>query len=151
MSESIAHHVREGHAFQLPANIEECQKLLRETRRAIKKMEKEAVSRRDDEQQTLLSAAKIRGDTKTAKAIKYKMIAETTKRMFQKLSNCRGRQNTGLSTIDVPRDPTELNHKDCTDWIMIDTPTEIEALLISRNQQHFGQAKGSFPTNPPLF
>ena len=78
------------------------------------------------------------------------MVAETTKRMYKKLRNCRGRKSTGLSRVEVPADPTDTNYTDCTEWISIDAPKEIEAKLIARNQQHFGQAKDSFPTKPPF-
>lgn len=33
---------------------------------------------------------------------------------------------------------------------MIDTPEDIEAKLINRNRQHFGQASSTFPTIPPF-
>jgi hypothetical protein len=55
-----------------------------------------------------------------------------------------------LSRLEVPKDPTDSNYKDCTEWVSIDAPEEIEAKLISRNQSHFGQAHGSFPTKPPF-
>ena len=78
------------------------------------------------------------------------MVAETTKCMFRKLQSCRGRKSTGLSRLEVPKDPTDSNYKDCTEWVSIDAPEEIEAKLISQNQSHFGQAHGAFPTKPPF-
>ena len=148
MSESIAYQVRDGHNFRIPEDITACQVLLRTTRREIRLLEKDAVTHRDNEQQEKLREATKKGDKTTAKAIKFKMVAETTKRMFRKLQSCRGKKSTGLSRLEVPKDPTDSNYKDCTEWVSIDAPEEIEAKLISRNQSHFGQAHGSFPTKP---
>ena len=113
-------------------------------------MEKDAVTHRANEQNTLLREATAKGDKKEAKEIRFKMVAERTKRMYKKLKNCRGRTNTSLSRLEVPTDPTETNYKDCTEWISIDAPKEIDAKLIARNQHHFGQAKDTFPTKPPF-
>jgi hypothetical protein len=113
-------------------------------------MEKDATTHRANKQQSLLREATAQGDKKKAKEIKFKIVAEATKRMFWKLNNCKGNPKTGLSRLDVPRDPTDVNYKDCKDWISLDTAKEIEDKLIAKNQTHFGQAKGSFPTVPPF-
>jgi hypothetical protein len=88
MSESIAYQVRDGHNFRIPEDITACQVLLRTTRREISLLEKDAVTHRDNEQQEALREATKKGDKTTAKAIKFKMVAETTKRMFRKLQSC---------------------------------------------------------------
>ena len=150
MSDSIAQQVNDGHSFKLPATIPECVLLIRTTQRDIRRMEKDATTHRANEQQSLLREATAQGDKKKAKEIKFKIVAEATKRMFRKLNNCKGTPKTGLSRLDVPRDPTDVNYKDCKDWISLDTPKEIEDKLIAKNQTHFGQAKGSFPTVPPF-
>ena len=63
--------------------------------------------------------------------------------MFRKIKMCRRQTNSGLSSIKVPSENSE-------EYITIDTPAEIEEKLLERNQQHFGQAKGTFPTAPPF-
>ena len=70
--------------------------------------------------------------------------------MYQKLRYIRGIQKTGISQLDVPWDPTSFNYKQCTEWLTIDTPQEIESKLHEHNQRHFGQVNGTFPTVPPF-
>ena len=48
------------------------------------------------------------------------------------------------------RDPANFNYKQCTEWLTIDTPQEIESKLRKCNQCHFGQVHGTFPTVPPF-
>ena len=70
--------------------------------------------------------------------------------MYQKLWYIRGIQKTGISRLEVPQDSTNFDYKQCTEWITIDTPQEIESKLGERNQHHFGQVHGTFPTVPPF-
>lgn len=70
--------------------------------------------------------------------------------MFQKLRAIRSVTKTTLTRLDVPRNPTETNYKSCSQWISLDTPEAIKSKLIRRNQQHFGQAQGTFPMIPPF-
>lgn len=88
-----------------------------------------------------IDAAVRNDDKKLAKILKYKIKAEETKLMFDKIKRCRGNSNYGLSRIKVPSETED-------EWITIDTPLEIETKLMKRNQKHFGQAKGTFPTVP---
>ena len=62
LSEAIANQVKEGHNFRLPQEIPECVKLLRTTRKQIRMMEKDAVTHRANEQETLLREATAKGD-----------------------------------------------------------------------------------------
>ena len=74
------------------------------------------------------------------------MKAEETKRMFRKIRTCRGQVNSSLSSIQIPAH--DMDTADCEEWITIDTPLELELKLRERNQKHFGQASGTFPTVP---
>ena len=78
------------------------------------------------------------------------MVAETTKRMFAKIKVCRGVKKSGLSRLEVPSNSDDFRYNDCTEWITVDTPTEIEERLRRHNQHHFGQAEGTFPSVPPF-
>ena len=64
--------------------------------------------------------------------------------------NFRGTTKGGVTRLEVPRDPTTKDYNNCVDWISIDTPDEIAERLLQRNQTHFGQAHGTFPTVPPF-
>ena len=79
------------------------------------------------------------------------LAAERTKNMLKELQHARGgSQSSGLSRLEVPKNPDEKTFKQCKEWITIDTPKDIEEKLLSRNQTHFGQAHGSFPRIPPF-
>ena len=125
LSSRIAHQVRDGNNFLRPATIPECRQRCRDTQQEIRKLEKDSVTLRIEEQTQLCSESIQCGDHATAKAIKDHLVAERTKRMYQKLRYIRGIQKTGISQLDVPRDPANFNYKQSTEWLTIDTPQEI--------------------------
>ena len=147
---SIACQVRDGHAFLVPETIPKCKQCCRAAQKEIRKLDKDSVTLRRNEQTRLHRKAIQRGDHETAKAIKYRLAAEQTKHMYQKLRYICRIQKTGISRLEVLQDPTNFDYKKCTEWITIDTPQEIESKLFGRNQRHFGQAHGTFPTVPPF-
>ena len=72
------------------------------------------------------------------------------KRLFETLN--RARQSSvrqGVTRLEIPKHPHD-DPKNCTEWQLIDIPTEIVANLQRRNRQHFGQAHGTPFTVPPL-
>ena len=85
LSSSIAHNVRDGNDFLLPATIPECQQRCCDAQQEIRKLKKRSVTLRIEEQTQLRREAIQRGDHETAKAIKYRLVAERTKQMYQKL------------------------------------------------------------------
>ena len=76
LSSSITHQVRNGHDFFVPKTIPECQQRCHEAQQEIRKLEKDSVTLRIEEQTRLRRAAIQRGDHDTAKAIKYRLAAE---------------------------------------------------------------------------
>jgi hypothetical protein len=62
----------------------------------------------------------------------------------------QGNVRSGLSRLFVPADPNDFDYKNCTEWLTIDTPKDIETRLHERTKRHFGQAQGTFPTIPPF-
>ena len=141
---------REGDNFHIPESLDECQKLCRDLQKKIKEVTADATFKRQNEQQIKLRDAQQKGDRATAKRMKVLMAAERTKEMYRKIRNCRGNTKSGITRLDVPTDPDDTNYKACVDWVTIDTPEAIEARLLQRNQRHFGQASGTFPTTPPF-
>ena len=133
-------------AFLIPEELSECKSKLSEIQAAIRAMEKYAATHRQENQQQELQEATAIGDKKLAKEIKYKIVAETTRRMFKKIAACRGRRKSGLSRLEVPSDPNDFNYNECKEWITVDTPEEIEQKLLERNKRHFGQADETFRT-----
>ena len=51
--------------------------------------------------------------------------------------------------MEIPKHPSE-DPKNCTEWQIVDIPTEIVSNLQRRNKTHFGQAQGTPFTVPPL-
>ena len=70
LSLCIACQIRDGHAFLVPEMIPECKQLCRSEQKEIRKLEKDSVTLRRDEQTRLHREAIQRGDHETAKAIK---------------------------------------------------------------------------------
>ena len=77
------------------------------------------------------------------KAIQHRIAAEKTKVMYRKIRNCRENPKAGITRLDVPEDPENRDYGNCTSWITIDKPQEIE-------ERFFGQADSTFPTKPPF-
>ena len=76
LSSSTAHQFRDGNDFLLPATIPECQQRCCEAQQEIHKLEKDSVTLRIKDQKQLRREAIQRGVHETAKAIKYRLVAE---------------------------------------------------------------------------
>lgn len=150
MSTSILHQSSSHLPFEIPNTLQECQKCLRQLQHEIHCLEKSAMTIRIEEQTEQYKHAIPTGDNKTAKALKYHILAEQKKHIFNKLRDIQSTTKQALTRIDIPRDPTTRDYKNCNEWVTIDTPDLIEEKLIDQNQHHFGQAHGSFPTFPPF-
>ena len=148
--EAIARYREQDEDFEIPTTLAECQTLCKQIQQQIRQSTKDAVFHRQNEQLIQLKDAEAKGNKKKAKLIKNLMAAERTKSMYRKIRQCRGAEKAGITRLDVPADPDDVNYKSCVDWISIDTPEEIESRLLQRNQTHFGQADGLFPTRPPF-
>ncbi|KAL7569758.1 hypothetical protein ACA910_005702 [Epithemia clementina (nom. ined.)] len=151
LADSIAFQAREGHDFLVPHTIHECQLRCRAVQQEIRELEKDHITHRRNEQLQRLHQATASGNTSQAKLIKRTIAAENTKAMYRKLRYLQSPGgSSGISKLEVPRDPQVTDYASCTDWISIDTPLDIESRLRDRNRRHFGQAHGTFPTVPPF-
>ena len=148
--QAIDYQVKLGYTEIIPSTIEECQKRCRQCRQELRKMAKDASKKREAEQQQDLAEAKLSGDKSKIKAIKFRIQAEKTKKMYAKLRRCRGNRKTGLTRIKAPLDKTDTDYANCKEWISVSVPKELEERIRQRNQKHFGQAEGTFPTVPPF-
>ena len=146
----ISRHIFENDELVIPTTLNECQELCKTVQKKIKELTKSAVEKRQTEQQKELRDAVLAGNKKKAHRLKNLMAAERTKAMYAKIRRCHGTEKSGITRLDVPRDPGDTDYKNCTDWISIKTPKEIEERLLQRNQRHLGQANGTFPTVPPF-
>jgi hypothetical protein len=90
------------------------------------------------------------GDKAGAKGIKKILKAEETKEIQRQLKWAMPRTDAGITAVRVPTDGDySTDHcKKCNSWQTLDDPTEVQEALQHRNQVHFGQADGTFPTSP---
>ena len=146
----IAYSLQEGSSFTIPTDEDQCKQRLKEVQHQIRQMQKEAQARRKIEIENEFDLAAAKGDKTAAKKLKRKIKAEETKMMYKKIANCRRNQKNNLTSIQVPLDPHEPASNDCTQWVNIDAPDTIQHKLKQRNQTHFGQAHGTYPTIPPF-
>jgi hypothetical protein len=67
--------------------------------------------------------------------------AKTLKEVWQKCARARGlMKDNGLSYVLVPENP-DTDPTTCTQWKLIDDPSEMEKAKSTRLQTHFGQAQ----------
>ena len=136
-----------------PTTKHECVQQLRNARREVRKIVKESYARREEEQQAKiaeLEASSRLDDQEQAKIIRRIKRAEALKRLFETLNRARTSSvRQGVTQLEIPKHPQE-DPKTCTEWQIIDIPTEIVEHLQKRNRQHFGQAHGTPFTVPPL-
>ena len=94
-----------------------------------------------------LLPARERGDS--ILIIQKIISAEENAEVYRKLNALKDTYNLQLNRIQEPANEF-ADPKECTEWRSADLPNEIEEYRIKRNQKHFGQAQGSFPTVPPF-
>lgn len=90
------HHV-DATTFDVPPSLHKCQQELRQIQRTIRKLERTASTIRRTEQEDLYQCAIKNGDTKTANALKYCILAEQKKSMFQKLKAIKSATKSSLT------------------------------------------------------
>ena len=137
----------------IPTTLRECIDQLKEAKREVKTIVKASFAHRDNERreriQDLEESASPK-DKKSAMILRRLKKAEDIKELFKKLKPLRTKESRkGVTRIEIPVHP-DVDPKSCTDWQQIEVPTEVLFHLQQRNRRHFGQAKGSPFTIPPL-
>jgi hypothetical protein len=139
--------------ISIPTEYKECSALLRQTKIEINEIIKTSFARRDDERNQknndLEKSAKT-ADKESAVRLRRLKKAEDLKALFAKLRSVQTEgARKGVTSIEIPKHPDE-DPKSCTEWVQVDVPTEVLQHLQKRNQAHFGHAKGTPFTTPPL-
>jgi hypothetical protein len=128
--------------------LEDCQREYRTLVKKIKELEREdqGLLRKKELQFLKLMA----GDKAGAKSIRKILKAEETREMQRQLKWATPRTDVGITAVRVPTDGDySTDHcKKCDSWQTLDNPTEVQEALQHRNQIHFDQAHGTFPTTP---
>jgi endonuclease/exonuclease/phosphatase family metal-dependent hydrolase len=129
---------------------------------AIKKMKEirqNAQQLREDfllQQAALYTELQAKGK---AKVLQRLLRAESQSKVYKKIQYLRTQENDalGINSLKIPRhvpihDTVAIKQLPDTaeHWESITVPSEIEKLLLHRNQLHFGQAEGTPFTGPPL-
>jgi hypothetical protein len=132
-------------------SLEECQKEYRMLVKKIKEIEQEDEGLlRKKELKFQMELKLMAGNKAGAKGLKQILKAEETKEMQQQLKWAKPQTNGGITAVSVPTDGdfSTYHCKKCDSWQRLYDPTEVQEALQHRNQVHFGQAHGTFPTTP---
>ena len=84
-SASIAHFSRHGYSFLIPTSLLECKQQLHKVQAEIRKIERDAVHYRLDEQQRRIADLLASGKPGDANRIKHQIKAEEIKAMYRKI------------------------------------------------------------------
>jgi hypothetical protein len=123
---------------------------LHKSRKKEKETIKASLQHCEEELLQHMEVCSLRGDKSKPEILHNICKAEDIKKMFNKLRSICGKyQKSGVAFLEVPRVPG-TDQKLCKDWKLVETPEEIMEYLLERNCKHFGQAKGTPFTTPPL-
>ena len=126
---------------------------LRKARRDVKELVVESFAKRETELQEQISfyeQSSKESDKKKAAILKRIARAEALKKLAEKIRRLRSPDlRQGITRIEIPVHASD-DPKSCTEWQIIDVPSEIVENLQNRNRIHFGQAKGTPFTVSPL-
>ena len=139
--------------MELPRTKRECCLRLREAKAKVKEIVNASYAQRDKERKQRIMQLEISGgvsEAKQARILRRLQKAEQLKSLMATIRNARtSGTRQGVTSIEIPEHP-EDDPKTCTEWRIIDVPTEVVRQLQKRNQKHFGQAHGTPFTVPPL-
>jgi hypothetical protein len=140
-----------GDLLEIPNLIPEVQTALRLSQKELRVVLQNAANEQKEYLQSKQSAAVISSDP--AAALKWRNLqrAEEIKAMYRKLRFIRqdSVQQSGLSRIEVPTDPTE-DPKKCKDWTTIDAPEEMNKSTVILRLSHTLPQKVNRPTETAL-
>ena len=136
-----------------PSSLHESSTQWRAAKKAAATIAADSLARRDNEVRDRLrrlEQSSTASDKATATIIRRIKKAEDLKQLWRKLKIARqSSQPRGVVRLEIPLHP-DTDPKKCTEWQVVDVPTDIVRLLKGRNHRHFGQAHGTPFTIPPL-
>jgi exonuclease III len=139
--------------FIIPTTIQDCSTQLREAKRKVQDIVNTSFPQRAQERLdriTELISSPFPSDKTHGQLLRRLQKAEDVKQLFRKLKALRtSDQRHGVTRIEIPLHPG-TDPKACHEWRQIEVPTEVLFQLQQRNRTHFGQARGSPFTVPPL-
>eukprot|EP00957_Ditylum_brightwellii_P092169 7017075-Ditylum_brightwellii.AAC.1 len=135
---------------------------LSKTQREIKTIIRKSKEKHRESNETRAEIHALKGNTSTEKALKSIMNAEKMQQVWKKRGHAdRKHIDSLITTLQIPitwpstnfdeQSTIKLdNPKTANYWRTVDTPKEVAFYLKLRNCLHFGQAKGTPFTVPPL-
>ena len=149
MTSPIEYRLQIDAPTNIPTTPEACRQRISQINRLIVEKLKNAHHLRKCELEQKLEDRKARGDSVSSKVLKQILIAEETKAVTRRLNFMKDSYNSQLNHIQVPVNAF-ADPKETSDWVTVTSPDAIEKYLLQRNQSHFGQAEGTFPTIEPF-
>jgi exonuclease III len=128
-----------------PIDVEQAQLLLRSAQKNVRELNKKASALRATFLEDQIRQLQEDDEGKAAKIQEKIIRAEATRAMYKKLrSYLKPTEHNRISHIQIPGDGKPP--KESKVWIDVNEPVEIESKLLERNEGHFGQAEGPFPS-----
>ena len=139
--------------MELPRTKRECCNRLRDAKRDVKELVAASYQQRDRERKQRILQLEMSGlawDTTHARLLRRLQKAEEIKALMSTIRNARtSNQRRGVTSIEIPIHP-DSDPKTCTEWQIVEVPTDVITLLQNRNRLHFSQAHDTPFTVPPL-
>jgi hypothetical protein len=139
--------------MELPRTKQECCNRLRDAKRDVKELVAASYQQCDRERKQRILQLAMSGmarDATQARLLQRLQKAEEVKALMSTIRNARTRnQRRGVTSIEIPIHP-DSDPKTCTEWQIVEVPTDVITHLQNRNRLHFRQAHGTPFTVPPL-
>ena len=136
-----------------PDSLATCSNALWTIKRQLQKNSDQSFEQREQERDILikkLDQSSLTSDLKRAAILRKNRHSEKSRALALKLQSIRTTPaSVGMSRIEIPVHP-EHDPKTCTEWQLIDLPSDVLHHLQQRNRKHFSQAFGTPFTVPPL-
>jgi hypothetical protein len=137
-------------------DINTVKKQMRQAQKELREIEKKAATLREEHLRDLLTEAELNGEEKLVqRRLQIILRAHEQRKQFSRLKTIfKPRDSGGLSYILVPEnfdvekypyDPDKVEA-----WEQIHDQTQVQQFIQKRNILHFGQAKGTPFTEPPI-
>lgn len=139
--------------FIHPATVSECSQMLRAAAKELQEIVRHHHTHRHNERTNQIAALNATGiprDKAQARILTQIQKAESISSVHRKIeTQMTSAKNQSITRVEIPVNPTD-NPKTCTEWKVVDIPSEVLEALQTRNRRHFGQAHGTPFTIEPL-
>lgn len=138
--------------FIHPTTVPECSSKLRSAATELREIIRNHHDHRQQERATQIAALNATGlprDKAKATVLRQLETAESISSVHRKIKlQMKKSVRESITRVEVPINPSD-NPKTCTQWKVVDVPSDVLDVLQKRNRVHFGQAHGSpFPIDP---